>query len=63
MYTAATWLELAAHSRSVADGMSDPAERAALMKIVASYEQQARQTTSSPPDITPYLGACPSLRW
>jgi hypothetical protein len=61
MHTAATWLKLAAHSRSLADGMSDPAERAELMKIVASYEQQARDCSS--PVITPYFGACPSFRW
>ena len=63
MHTAETWLKLAAHSRSLADGMSDPAEKAALMNIVASYEQQARETTCSSPDITPYFGACPSYRW
>lgn len=63
MHTAATWLELAAHYRSVADGVSDPAEKAALMNIVASYEHQAREMTCYPPASTPYFGACPSFRW
>jgi hypothetical protein len=41
MHTAATWLELAAHTRAVADGMSDHAERRAMLANVADYEWQA----------------------
>jgi hypothetical protein len=62
MHTVATWLELAAHARSVADGMSDPTERTEMLDIAANYEQQARETASHP-EIARYFGACPSRTW
>ena len=42
MHTGATWLELASRARLVADSMSDPSERTAMLDIAADYEQQAR---------------------
>jgi hypothetical protein len=62
MHTAATWLELAAHTRATADGILDWAERREMLDIAANYEQQAQETASySEP--TRYFGACPLLIW
>lgn len=47
MHSAATWLELAARTRSLADGMSDLSERRAALAIVADYEAQARDAGPS----------------
>lgn len=62
MHTAATWLELASRARLVADSMSDPSERTAMLDIAADYEQQA-QGTPSHPETALYLGAYQSRIW
>jgi hypothetical protein len=62
MHTVATWLELAAHARSVADDMSDPTERTEMLDIVSNYERQARETVSYW-EITRYFGAYPLWIW
>jgi hypothetical protein len=46
MHSAATWLELAAQVRSVADCLKDAASRQALLDIVAAYEKQAQELDS-----------------
>ena len=60
MYTVATWLDLAARARSVADGMDDPIERAEMLDIVMSYEQQAHEVASHSESAL-YFGPC--RRW
>jgi hypothetical protein len=62
MHTAATWLELAAHTRAIADDILDWAERREMLDIAASYEQQAQETASHT-EPTRYFGACPPLIW
>jgi hypothetical protein len=62
MHTAATWLELAAHTRAIADGILDWAERREMLDIAANYEQQAQETASHP-EPTRYFGPFPSLLW
>jgi hypothetical protein len=48
MHTAATWLELAAHARAVADSTLDRVERRAMLDIVvADYERQAQEASLS----------------
>ena len=61
MHTVATWLDLAAHARSVADGMGDPTERAEMLDIAMSYEQQAHEEVASHSASARYFGAWPSL--
>ena len=41
MRSAATWLELAATSRALADGLTEPADRRSLLDIAADYKQLA----------------------
>ena len=43
MHTAATWLDLAAHTRAIADRILDRATRRAMLEIVADYERQAHE--------------------
>src|SRR6185437_11452177 len=43
MHTAATWLELASHTRAIADGILDRAERCVILDVVADYERQAQE--------------------
>jgi hypothetical protein len=46
MHPAATWLELAAHTRAVADSFLDRVERRAMLDIVvADYERQAQEAS------------------
>ena len=46
MHTVATWLDLAAHARSVADRVGDPTERAEMLDIARNYEQRAHEVAS-----------------
>jgi hypothetical protein len=62
MHTAATWLELAAHTRAAADGMSDRAERRAMLAIVADYEWQAHVVAVQAEPGRPF-GACSPRVW
>ena len=62
MHTAATWLELAAHARTVADGILDRAERREMLDIAANYEQQAQESVFRP-EPTLCFGAYPSRIW
>ena len=63
MHTAATWLELAAHARAVADSILDRAERRAILDIVvADYERQA-QEASLGLEPARYFGAYSSPVW
>jgi hypothetical protein len=41
MHSAATWFELAATSRAMADGLTEPADRRSLLDIAADYERLA----------------------
>jgi hypothetical protein len=59
MHTAATWLELAAHTRAIADDIPDLAE---ILDIAANYERQAQEIAFHP-EPTRYFGACPSVTW
>ena len=43
MHTSATWLELASHTRAIADSILDRAERCVMLDIVADYERQAQE--------------------
>jgi hypothetical protein len=43
MHTAATWLELASKTRSIADSFLDRAERRLMLDIVADYERYAQE--------------------
>ena len=62
MHSAAMWWELAERTRSLADGMSDPAERRATLAVVADYETQARDAESSAGSVS-FTAACPSRTW
>ena len=41
MHSTATWLELAAMTRAMADGLTEPADRRSLLDIVADHERWA----------------------
>ena len=45
MHTAATWLELAANTRTIADSILDRAERCVMLDIAADYERQAQESS------------------
>ncbi len=62
MHGAATWLELAASVRVLADNMRDVAERRALLDVVAEYERQARGIGLAVVDAG-WFGAYPSRGW
>jgi len=62
MHTAATWLELAAHTRAIADSTLDRAERREMLDIVADYERLA-QEASLCLEPARCFGAYPSRIW
>jgi hypothetical protein len=65
MHTVATWLDLAAHARSVADRVGDPTERAEMLDIARNYEQRAHEVAShveSARNFGAFFCAVPALR-
>jgi hypothetical protein len=46
MHSTATWLELAATTRAMADGLAEPADRRSLLEIAADYERSAHFVTT-----------------
>jgi hypothetical protein len=47
MHTAATWLDLAAHTRAIADSLLDRRARRAMLDVAAEYDRQAQETCLS----------------
>jgi hypothetical protein len=41
MHSAATWLELAATSRALADGLAEAADRRSILDVVTDHERWA----------------------
>jgi hypothetical protein len=58
MHTTSTWLDLAAHIKSLADKMTDPVERTAMLSVAAGYEQHAWEAVATP-DFARRFGAYP----